>query len=148
MTKLDPVEPTSICAMPLRMLFWISGENSKFAIPSEISQLLTRLPFCSCPGVVRRGLAATLKRTEGPPLDLVLPSFRTASKRSWLYLTSVSNVFETCFSRLYVPAICGVSIVHGVARARQPVPGAGTAKFADWKIVPLLSSVAPVKKSL
>ena len=56
-------------------------------------------------------------------------------------------MFDTLFSRVSVSCGAGVSIVHGGLLARQRVPSGGTWNVADWKIVPLLSSVAAVKKS-
>src|SRR3546814_12519576 len=91
---------TTLFRSPFLILSCSSGENSMLRLPFVKSQPLKKLPFCSCPVIVRRGFEATPKRIAGPPVALVLPTLTTASKLSVFHSTSVSEVFDTCFSRL------------------------------------------------
>jgi hypothetical protein len=102
---------------------------------------LAPMAFPAASVVVKRGLAAILKRIDGPPVARVLPNLNERSRVAPSHVPPRSNVLETASSRLYWPESCGVSIVCDVF-AYPP----GTSNVADCSTVPLGSNFAAVKK--
>src|SRR3546814_2484653 len=55
---------TTLFRSPFLILSCSSGENSMLRLPFVKSQPLKKLPFCSCPVIVRRGFEATPRSEE------------------------------------------------------------------------------------